>query len=60
MKPEHEAFIREAAEITTLFERLTDLLEEYGAAPCEQTPALQAEILEIKERIIRFSLHYQN
>jgi len=60
MKPELEAFIREAAEITTLFERLTDLLEEYRAAPIDRTPALQAEIIEIKERILRFSLHYQN
>lgn len=60
MKPEYEAFIREAAEITPLLERLTQLIEEFHAASIERTPALKAEILELTERIKRFALHYRN
>ena len=60
MKPEHAIFVREAAEITALLERLTDLIIEFKACSAEQEPALRAEIEEVKERISRFALHYLN
>jgi hypothetical protein len=60
MKPEHEAFIREAVQVTALLERLTDLIEEFRAAPVERAAVLKAEILELTEQIKRFALHYNN
>lgn len=60
MKPDHVAFIREAGEITTLLERLHDLIEAFVAAPPDQEGAIRAEIDSVKERIKRFALRYQN
>lgn len=60
MKPEHAAFVREAAEVTSLLERLDDLIREYVAASPEREPALKAEIEEVKERVKRLVLCYQN
>jgi hypothetical protein len=44
MKPDHAAFIREAAEITILLERLHELIEAFVAEPADQEAALRAEI----------------
>ena len=60
MKPESEAFIREAAQITALLERMTDLIEELRAAPIERAEVLKAQILHLTEQIKRFALHYMN
>jgi hypothetical protein len=60
MKPEHGVFIREAVEITSLLDQSDSLLRELLAASAERVPALQAEIVELKERVVRFALHYQN
>ena len=57
---ERAVFLREAAQITALLERLNDLIVEFMAAPREREPALKAEIEEAKERIKRFAFHYQN
>lgn len=50
----------EPAEITDLLERLESLIKEFQAASAEREPALKAEIEEVKERIKRFALRYQN
>ena len=60
MKPEHAAFLLEAAEIRALLERLHDLIVEFMTAPADREAAIRAEIDSIKERIKRFALHYQN
>lgn len=60
MKREREVLFREAAEITALLGRLDELIKEYIAAPSEREAAVKAEIKEVKERIQRSALHYEN
>jgi len=59
MKPEHTAFIREVVEITAMLEKLNDLIGEFVVAPPGREAVLRIEIEEMKERIKRFALRYQ-